>query len=82
MKQIIIQATQHQLSSRKGGDAGKKERILSRILTVCFTKGMTLMAKIRDYRGGDYEHEKHVEKYAGACVFSKIEQPKNNKSNQ
>jgi hypothetical protein len=71
MKPITNQATNQQRLSRKGGDTGIKERILSRILTVCCIKGMTLMIEIRDYRGSDYEHEKHVEKYAAGYVVWK-----------
>lgn len=81
MKLIINQAARHQLSSRKGGDTGGKKRMNSRVLTVCFTMGKTLMIEIRDYRGGDYGKEQQKGKYAANCVFSKIEQLKT-KSNQ
>ena len=71
MKQLANQATNQQRQSRKGGDTGIKERILSRILTVCCTKGMTLMIEIRDYEGGDYGMGTKRRRYAAACVFSK-----------
>ena len=60
MKQVINQATQHQLSSRKGGDTGEKKRMNRRLLTVCFTMGKTQMIEIRDYRGGDYGKKQRV----------------------
>ena len=69
MKQLSNQATNQQRLSRKGGDTGIKERILSRILTVCCTKGMTLMIGTRNYKGGDYEQGKHIEQYAACCIF-------------
>ncbi len=83
MKQHKCQTTKHQHPSRKGGDIGRKERMNSQVLTVCFTKGITLMIEIRDYRGGDYgkEQQKQKGEYAANCVFSEIEQPKT-KSNQ
>ena len=81
MKQIGSHTTNQQRPSRKGGDTRGKERMNSRVLTVCFTKGMTLMAKIRDYRGGDYEHEKQREKYEARCVFSKNDNHKPNHLN-
>jgi hypothetical protein len=82
MKQIGSQATNQQRLSRKGGgDTKAKERANSRVLTVCFTKGMTLLAKIRDYKGGDYEQGKHIEKYAASCVFWKNENHKPNHLN-
>ena len=74
MKQITNQATNQQRLSRKGGDTGIKERILSRILTVCCIKGMTLMIEIRDYRGGDYEHEKaQRQNMQQVMLFGKME---------
>jgi hypothetical protein len=81
MKQLSNQATNQQRPARKGGDTGIKERILSRILTVCCTKGMTLMIEIRNYKGGDYEQRKHIEKYAASCVFWKNDNHKPNHFN-
>jgi hypothetical protein len=40
MKQHKCQTTKHQYPSRKGGDIGRKERMNSQVLTVCFTKGI------------------------------------------
>ena len=81
MKQVINQATQHQLSSRKGGDTGEKYFMDSRVVIVCSTMGRTHMIEIRDYRGGDYEHEKHIDQYAGTCVFWKNDNHKPNHFN-
>jgi xanthine dehydrogenase molybdopterin-binding subunit B len=82
MKLTINQAARQQLSSRKGGGTGEKKRMNTRVLTVCFTMGKTLMIEIRDYRGGDYGKEQQRDKYAANCVFSKIQNPKTNKSKE